>query len=261
MQTGAITGYIDVAQLVLYAFWIFFAGLVLYLRREDKREGYPLESDRTDRTRRVDVQGLPAVPRAKTFVLPHGGTVVAPNRKADTREIKARPIGPWPGAPLEPTGDPLVDGVGPAAYAERAEEPDLTLEGEVKIVPLRVAHDFSLETRDPDPRGMAVVAADGKVAGTVCDVWVDRSEIIIRFLEAAVPTAEGERRVLVPWNLVKVDGNKGEVRVKSLHARHFANVPGLANPDQVTLREEDRIMGYYGGGHLYAQPSRMEPLL
>ena len=49
METGAITGYIDVAQLVLYAFWIFFVGLIFYLRREDKREGYPLVSDRTVR--------------------------------------------------------------------------------------------------------------------------------------------------------------------------------------------------------------------
>ena len=45
MIRGAVTGYIDVAQLVLYAFWIFFVGLIFYLRREDKREGYPLESD------------------------------------------------------------------------------------------------------------------------------------------------------------------------------------------------------------------------
>ena len=29
METGAITSYIDVAQVVLYAFWIFFAGLIL----------------------------------------------------------------------------------------------------------------------------------------------------------------------------------------------------------------------------------------
>ena len=28
-----ITQYFDVAQLALYAFWIFFAGLVYYLRR------------------------------------------------------------------------------------------------------------------------------------------------------------------------------------------------------------------------------------
>ena len=40
---GSITGYIDVPQLVLYAFWIFFAALIYYLRQEDKREGYPLE--------------------------------------------------------------------------------------------------------------------------------------------------------------------------------------------------------------------------
>jgi uncharacterized protein with PQ loop repeat len=31
MQTGAITQYVDVAQLVLYMFWIFFFGLIYYL--------------------------------------------------------------------------------------------------------------------------------------------------------------------------------------------------------------------------------------
>jgi hypothetical protein len=60
MQIGAITQYIDVAQIVLYAFWIFFFSLLVYLRREDKREGYPLESDRTDRYRPHPGAGLPA---------------------------------------------------------------------------------------------------------------------------------------------------------------------------------------------------------
>ncbi|MBV9775481.1 MAG: hypothetical protein JO143_00385 [Acetobacteraceae bacterium] len=41
--TGGLTSYIDVAQMTLYGFWIFFFGLIIYLRREDKREGYPLE--------------------------------------------------------------------------------------------------------------------------------------------------------------------------------------------------------------------------
>ena len=45
MGTGAITQYVDVAQLVLYAFWIFFAGLVYYLVRENHREGYPMETE------------------------------------------------------------------------------------------------------------------------------------------------------------------------------------------------------------------------
>ena len=44
-------------------------------------------------------------------------------------------------------------------------------------------------------------------------------------------------------------------------ARHFAQVPGLQNPDQVTFLEEDQITAYYGGGTLYAEPSRLGPLL
>ena len=40
-----IVGNLDVAQVVLYAFWIFFAGLIWYLQAESRREGYPLESD------------------------------------------------------------------------------------------------------------------------------------------------------------------------------------------------------------------------
>jgi photosynthetic reaction center H subunit len=254
MPDGAITSYIDVAQLVLYAFWVFFAGLIYYLHRENKREGYPLESDRSGG--RIEVQGFPAIPGAKTFVLPHGGTATVPNRKADTREVKAAPIGPWPGAPLEPTGNPMLDGVGPAAYAERADTPDLTVEGDPKIVPLRVAADHYLESRDPDPRGMEVLGADGKVAGTIRDAWVDRSEALIRYYEVEVA---GGRRVLLPVNFARVGG--GRVKVRSILAAHFAQVPATQSPDRVTLREEDRICAYYGGGTLYAEPARAEPWL
>jgi len=59
-------GYIDLAQLALYAFWIFFAALIYYLRREDKREGYPMESEQ-----RKVVQGFPATPGPKRFIDPH----------------------------------------------------------------------------------------------------------------------------------------------------------------------------------------------
>ena len=39
---GQIIGNFDVAQAVLILFLIFFTGLIIYLRREDRREGYPL---------------------------------------------------------------------------------------------------------------------------------------------------------------------------------------------------------------------------
>jgi len=38
-------------------------------------------------------------------------------------------------------------------------------------------------------------------------------------------------------------------------------VPGLAQADQVTLLEEEKVMAYYGAGTLYATADRAEPLL
>lgn len=59
--------YFDVTQMVLYAFWFSFFGLILYLRREDKREGYPLDNNEPDRI----VQGFPGYPGPKEFIPTH----------------------------------------------------------------------------------------------------------------------------------------------------------------------------------------------
>lgn len=256
MQTGALTSGLDVAQLTLYAFWIFFIGLIWYLRQEDKREGYPLVSDRADNPIPV---GLPPMPPPKVFLLREGATYQAPPGAIDRRPVAGTPNEGFPGAPLEPTGDPMQDAIGPASYTERHDAPDETAEGEPMIVPLRVAKGFYVEPRDPDPRGMEVIAADGVVAGTVADIWVDRSEPQIRFLE--VELAGGGGRRLLPIYYARINGGRRQVRVKAVLAHQFAGAPTLANPDLVTLREEDRIMGYFGGGHFYAEPSRSEPLI
>lgn len=255
MKTGAITGYIDVAQLVLYAFWIFFAGLLIYLRREDKREGYPLESDRSGG--RIHVQGFPAVPSPKTFKMSDGRTIHAPRADADLRPIMAKPVSNHLGAPLQPTGNPMLDAVGPAAYAERSNHPDRTFHGEAAIVPMRVAQGFTVASEDPDPRGWSVVGCDGQSGGTVSDLWVDRAEPQIRYFEVQT----GARRVLLPMTFSKVDASKKRISVNSILGSQFAMVPGTASPDQVTLREEDQITAYYAGGTLYATPARSEPFI
>ncbi len=59
-----ITEYFDFAQVAIYGFWLFFAGLVYYLRREDKREGYPLAVDAPEGTK---PGGFPAPPGRKVF--------------------------------------------------------------------------------------------------------------------------------------------------------------------------------------------------
>lgn len=260
MQTGAITQYVDVAQLVLYGFWIFFAGLVYYLHREDKREGYPLDSSRSARTDRMVVQGFPAIPEPKTYRLAHGGTVDAPSGRVDEIDIAAAPSTAYSGAPLEPTGDPMRDAVGPAAYAKRSTEPDLTLEGQPRIVPMRVATEFSIAEQDPDPRGMPVYGTDDTLGGTVSDVWVDRSEPQIRYLEVET-RGETPRRVLLPIAFCQISRARRDIVVSAITGEQFSAVPTTAHPDLVSLREEDQISAYYGGGTLYATPERLGPIL
>lgn len=253
MSTGAITSYIDVAQLTLYGFWIFFAGLVWYLHRENKREGYPLESDRSPH---ITVQGFPAVPAPKTFRLPGGRTATVPKDGISDAPIAARSAGNFPGAPLVPTGNPFLDNVGPGSFTRRADVPDITLGGTPKIVPLRSEPEYGVAPQDPDPRGQPVFGADGARGGTVRDLWIDRSEAVFRYLE--VSTAGG-RNVLLPMNFARV-GARG-VQVASILGAQFEGAPAPRQPDQVTLYEEEKIAAYYGAGTLYATPGRQEPLL
>ncbi|ACA18104.1 photosynthetic reaction center H subunit [Methylobacterium sp. 4-46] len=261
MPKGAITGYIDVAQVVLYAFWLFFAGLVFYLRREDRREGYPLESETRGGLMGWDWLFLPT---PKAFVLADGKTILVPRpEEGPSGPLAAVKREIWPGAPLEPTNATdgvLGDGVGPGSYAQRTDTPDQTWEGHHRIVPMRVATEFTVAARDYDPRGMRVVGADRAVAGTVKDIWVDRGESLPRYYEVDLAEAPG-RSVLLPVVFADVQGAKGTVVVEALLARQFADVPPRREVDSVTIREEDRIMAFYGAGTLYATLGRQEPLL
>lgn len=254
MGTGAITSYIDVAQIALYVFWGFFAGLIYYLHQEDKREGYPLESDRSGG--RIKVQGFPPVPTPKTYLLRDGRVVLSPNFRPE-RPVAGTMTAGHLGAPLEPVGDPMLAGIGPGSHAERSDLADSTAEGAARIVPLRAAPSFEVSTHDPDPRGLPVIGADGAVGGTVVDLWVDRAEVLFRYLEVQV--AGTERRVLLPVNFTRIDAQR--VKVRSILSTQFAQVPPTRNAESVTLLEEDKIMAYYGGGTLYATPQRQEPLL
>jgi photosynthetic reaction center H subunit len=254
MDDIKLIGTTDVTELVFLAFVLFFIALVFYLRREDRREGYPLEDEVTGR---VDTQGgalLTATP--KTFLMPHGrGTVTAPNRRSEKVDVAGARTFRSPGAPYYPTGNPLVDGIGPAAWADRAKHTDLDAHGNARIVPIGAAEHISVNRNDTDPRGLSVIAADGAVAGTVSDLWVDRAEHVIRYLE--VDTGKG--KVLAPMAMAKI--GRGKVVIDAINAADYAGVPKPVTPGQVTLYEEERIVAYFGGGYLYANRGRQEPLL
>lgn len=242
---------IDLVEILFTGFWIFFIGLVLYLHRESKREGYPLVSDRSDS---ITVQGFPAMPPPKTYHVEGGRTVTVPSYEGPDDDFQAKPAAGHPGAPLDPVGDPLQARFGPGAWSKRPDIFEKTLDGKPRIVPLRVAEGFHVDEKDTDPRGMTVVAADGETVGEVSDVWIDLAEPQIYFLEVA--TGSGSK--MVPFGFADMSGSN--IRVNALYSQQFANVPTIASPDQITMLEEDKIMGYFGGGLLFADDSRREPL-
>ena len=162
-----------------------------------------------------------------------------------------------PGAPLVPSGNPMLSNMGPAAYANRPDVPDLTLSGLARIVPLRAAPGFHLDAKSPDARGMKVIGVDNEIAGTVVDIWVDRAEPSPRYYE--VQLSGHTHTVLLPFTCARIRLRAGEVAVKSITSAQFANVPVIATPDRVTLLEEDMIMAYFSSGYLYALPDRQEP--
>ncbi len=253
MTTG-LAHMIDLTEILFTLFWLFFIGLIIYIRREDKREGYPLESDRSDK---VKVQGFPGIPEPKTYLLAHGGTQMSPREEGPGYDLAAEPAAPHFGAPLLPTGDAMADGLGSGAYALRSDTPDLDLEGNPRVVPMRVAGDFSVDARDLDLRGLPVLGAEGDEAGKVVDLWVDRVEPQIYFVE--IELAEGGGRRLMPFHYANLDKRNKRVKVEALYAPQFAKVPQLKDADTVTLLEEDKITAFFAGGILYADPRRQEP--
>ena len=260
MHHSGFTGYVDVAQVTLYAFWIFFFGLILYLHREDKREGYPLVSEVKGHTQQFATHGFIKTPEPKVFRFFHGGKSLSPATQPPRFPIGAAPVSDFPGAPIEPTGNPLVDGIGPASWCYRIDEPELTIDGKLKMTPMRDMREYSVARYSADPRGWRVIGADGMLVGVVGDLWIDEIEETMRYLEVELDEAvEPEallRRVLLPQPYARFNKRTREVRVQSMLAWQFRDVPRLRNSEQVTFQEEEKLVAYFGGGQMYAASLR-----
>jgi photosynthetic reaction center H subunit len=249
MQTGGLIGDFDVAQLMVILFFLFFVGLVLHLRQEDKREGYPLTDPAGSRYEHGGEQGFPPMPRPKTYRLMDGGATSAPHPEVE-RPLAARRVPDVPGSPYVATGDPLRDGLGPASYSMRKDTPLVYNYDKVQVLPLRSLPEWAVIS-DLDPRGMSVIAADGVQAGVVVDLWVDRSVKILRYLEIEVALGEASRRALLPIYYTDIKERKRLVKVSALRAAQFAQVPLTAQADTITAREEDRVNAFYAGADFF----------
>ncbi len=248
-------GNFDLASAAIWLFWLFFAGLIYYLQTENMREGYPLVDDAGNP---ASSEGAFTLPSDKTFKMPFGreDVTVPSGQRGDRTDLALARSSESGGSPYVPTGDPMLDGVGPASWAPRRDLPELDGHGHVKIRPLSMLPAYSIGA-GRDPRGKAVVGGDGEVVGRITDMWVDVPEQMVRFLTIDLnPEGTGKTRLL-PIHMCRIKADR--VVVRSLYAHNFEGVPTIAAPDQVTLLEEDKIMGYYAGGTLYASPGRIGP--
>lgn len=252
----AIIGNVDLASVSLWLFYLFFAGLIIYIQRENMREGFPLTDD--DGNPKPSL-GLP-MPEPKTFKLPHGrGEVTVPDYKGETREnLALERTSAADGFPLVPTGNPLIDGVGPASWCARRDLPELDGHGHPKIIPMAASEHFGVSA-GRDPRGLKVEAGDGAIVGKITDMWIDEPEQLVRFLEFELDAEFGGGKRLVPMTFARIKSDR--VRIHAIFGEHFADVPTTASPRQITLLEEEKIAAYYGGGKLYASKARLEPQL
>ena len=150
----------------------------------------------------------------------------------------------------------MVDGVGPASWAPRKDKPELDGHGHPKIMPMAANPDFSFSC-GYDPRGKTVFSADGQAVGTATDLWIDAPEQLVRYIEFELADGGGKR--LAPMTMSKLK-SRGVV-IKALYGNQFANIPQTKSDKQITLLEEDKIVGYYGGGYLYASRERFEPVV
>jgi len=243
-------GNFDLASLSIWLFWGFFALLIYYLQTENMREGYPLE---TEDGAEAANQGLFPVPKPKTFDLPHGrGEVTVPSQANEDahrrKDLAMARTAVSEGFPHAPTGNPMVDGVGPASWAPRRDVPELDGHGHPKIKPMS-GNDSFFVSAGRDPRGLPVVCRDDQVVGTVTDMWIDEPEQMVRFVEFEIAPEHGSGKRLAPITMVKVTDRW--VDVTSLNSHQIDGIPTTKSGAEITLLEEEKITAWFAGGLMY----------
>ena len=243
-----ITSQFDIPTIASWLFILFFVGLVFWLQRESKREGYPLRaSPFTDEL----MEGFPPPPEdRRTYVLNEGGTTQSPHYY-EPGPTSAEPMERFmDGTAFAPVGNPLLAAIGPGAWVQKKNEPALTERGHLLLQPLAELPEWSIAKADADPRGMAVFDWRWNPVGQVTEVWIDTGIKIVRFLEVEL-SAEPNVRRLVPIYHTHILEHSRKIRVTALWAHQFAGIPMPAEHSVITGPEEERLNAYFAAGEFY----------
>ncbi len=177
-----------------------------------------------------------------------------PIGEREAREVALGRTAVSEGFPHAPTGNPMLDGVGPASWVPRRNIPELDGHGHNKIVPLSAAGGFAVSA-GRDPRGLPVQASDLDYVGRISDMWVDAPEQLVRYLEVTLDS--GARR-LIPMPMAKIMSDR--VKVNSIPSDLFGSVPATRSSTEVTLLEEDKISRLLRWRHALCRRPPEKPL-
>jgi photosynthetic reaction center H subunit len=98
-----------------------------------------------------------------------------------------------------------------------------------RMAPLRQLDEFDVAEGDADPRGWAVVAADGRRIGEVDDLVVDTAALRARYLDVELDRGRagdtGGRRALVPVGYARLDDSGRRVLLDAVTSGEASTLP------------------------------------
>lgn len=124
-----------------------------------------------------------------------------------------------------------------------------------RLASLGELEDFDVVDEDPDPRGWEVIAADGRVIGSVHELIVDTTALKVRYLDCGVDEEalgldrEG-RHILVPVGYARLDEANENVIVDAISSADVRNLPAYGGLPVTRAYEEGlrtRFTGSIGG--------------
>ncbi len=247
MPLGSITYHIDFPTVAIWLFFGAFSAAGIVLRTLDKREGYPMRASPFDAR---PMQGFPPPPAPVDLPSARGrrhGGAASPSAGADLGRaaLSVRRHAAVAG------GQSAAGRHRPWRLGDAARRADVDGKGRADAGAAAHSPEWSVETGEADPRGMAVLDRRYRTVGVVHDVWVDKSIKILRLFEVELHAGLGRGRVLVPIFHTDIEEKAREVRVTALEAHQFADVPMPAEPDEITAREDDRLNAYFAAGYFY----------
>lgn len=118
-----------------------------------------------------------------------------------------------------------------------------------QVVPLRDLDDFKVAEGEPDVRGWAVIASDGRTIGEVDQLLVDTAAMKVRYLDVDVDDdlleVDEDRHILIPIGYARLDPDQDRIYVDQMASTQVTTIPAYTR-EPLTRSYETTLGTAYG---------------